>query len=56
MTVLELAQRDLGKAHRAHTHACAKPNVPAEELVHTLELVELRKQILRIIEEKYNEG
>lgn len=51
MTILELAQRDLGKAHKAHTHACAKPNVPADELVHILELVELRQQILKIVEE-----
>ena len=49
MTIFELAQRDLGNAHRAHTYACTKPNVPAEELVHTLELVELRKQILEIV-------
>ena len=49
MTIIELAQRDLGKAHRAHTNACAKPNVPAEELARTLELVILRQQILEIV-------
>lgn len=55
MTILELAQRDLSKAHLAHTHACAKPNVPTAELVHTLELVELRKEILEIIRRNWNE-
>lgn len=49
MTILELAERDLRKAHMAHTTACAKPNVPAAELVHTLELVMLRKEILEIV-------
>ena len=53
MTVLELAQRDYAKAHRNHQLASLKPNVPASELAHTLELVELRAKILEIVKENY---
>lgn len=54
MTALELAERDLRKAHLAHTRACAKPNAPIDEIAHTLELVVLRKQIVEIIRRAEN--
>ena len=56
MTELELARRDLRKAHKAHSNACAKPNVPAAELVQTLELVVLRTRIVEILEERESYG
>lgn len=55
MTILELAERDLRKAHRAHMLACERSNIPTAELVHTLELVKLRKEILEIIRRNCNE-
>lgn len=55
MTPLELAQRDFGKALKAHSHASVKPNAPAEELLHLLELVKLRKEIVEIIRRAENE-
>ena len=46
MTILELAERDLRKALRAYLQARKTPNVPEEQLRHTKELLELRKQIV----------
>lgn len=46
MTILELAERDLRKALRAHLMARKTPNIPEEQLKQTKELLELRKQIV----------
>jgi hypothetical protein len=48
MTILELAERDLRKALRAHLQARKTPNIPEEQLKHTKELLDLRKQIVII--------
>ena len=46
MTALELAERDLRKALRAHLMARKTPNIPEAQLKQTKELLELRKQIV----------
>lgn len=46
MTILELSERDLRKALRAHLMARKTPNIPEAQLKQTKELWELRKQIV----------
>lgn len=50
MTILELAQRDLRKANSALVQAMKRPNVPEQELDHIIHLVNLRNEIVELLE------
>ena len=55
MTILELVHRDFRKAENALVQALNRPNVPEKELAHIEHLLDLRAQIVEIIEENINE-
>jgi hypothetical protein len=49
MTVLELVERDFRRAENNLVAAMKRPNIPAEELKHIEQLVDLRAQIVELV-------
>jgi hypothetical protein len=53
MTIYELAKRDLRRAENNLIMAMKRPNIPQAELEHLEELVDLRADILDLVEQEY---